>query len=193
MWQSLRGPLGYLLFLSFLLSFGLTSFETVFGLYALERYGYGPAQVGTILTFVRLSSALVQALLTGPLSRRWGESRVIQGSLFVSAIGFMLMLTATDFATVLLTTCFFVVGNAMLRPVVAALISKRAGQRQGAAMGLSNSFMSMSRIAGPVWAGFALDLNLALPYSSGAFIMSLGLVTTFFWLVGGRERPGVHS
>lgn len=62
----------------------------------------------------------------------------------------------------------------MLPPVVAALISRRAGQGQGTAMGLNNAFMSLGQVAGLIWAGFALDLNLYLPYLSGA----VGLVLT---------------
>ncbi|MGC8839766.1 MAG: MFS transporter, partial [Anaerolineae bacterium] len=112
MGESLRGPLGYLYFLSFLLSFGLTNFEGVFGLYALERYGYGPDQVGLVLTSVGVVSAVVQGLLTGPVTKRWGEGRVIQGSLLASAAGFVLMLTAADLTTVLVTTSLFVMGNA---------------------------------------------------------------------------------
>jgi len=183
MWRALTGPLGYLMFLSFLLSFGLTNFEGIFGLYALERFGYGPQQVGTILTFIGLTSAATQAALTGPLSRRWGESRVIQGALGVSAVGFLLMLSASTFTAVLLTTAFFIVGNALLRPAAAALISRRSSEReQGVALGMHNSFMSLGRIIGPVWAGFAFDYWLSLPYLSGALVMTIGLLTTFVWL-----------
>lgn len=186
--RALAGPMGYLFFLAFLLSFGMTNFEGVFGLYALRRYDYGAGQVGTILTAIGLTSALVQGGLTGPLTKRWGESRVIQSSLLVSAIGFLLMLGATTFVMVLLTTCFFMVGNAMLRPAVASLISKRATQGQGVAMGLNNSFMSLGRIVGPVWAGALLDYNLYLPYLSGAAIMAIGWLTTLAWLTGSRAQ-----
>jgi DHA1 family multidrug resistance protein-like MFS transporter len=46
LWQALYSPIGFLLVLALLLSFGLTSFEGVFGLYALERFGYGPCAWG---------------------------------------------------------------------------------------------------------------------------------------------------
>jgi DHA1 family multidrug resistance protein-like MFS transporter len=183
MWQSLFGSLGYLMVLSFLLSFGLTNFEAIFGLYALERFGYGPEQVGTVFAVIGITSVLVQGLLTGPLTRRWGEGRVIQGALLMSAIGFLVLLTAFNFATVLLTICFFMVGNTLLRPTTAALISKRSNQQeQGAFLGLHNSFMSLGRIAGPTWAGFVFDFNMSLPYISGAVIMALSLLTSFVWL-----------
>ena len=125
-------------------------------------------------------SALVQGFLTGFLTKRFGERLVIQVSLVGSAIGFVLMLMAESFAGVLLTTAIFMLGNTLLRPAVSALISKRTAQGQGVAMGLSNSFMSMGRIVGPVWAGFALDLNLSLPYMSGAVVMAIAWVSTWF-------------
>jgi DHA1 family multidrug resistance protein-like MFS transporter len=190
--RALSGPMGYLLFLAFLLSFGMTNFEGVFGLYALERYGYGTGQVGAILTAIGLTAAVVQGGMTGPLTRRWGESRVIQGALLVSAAGFLLMLAAESFVSVLLTTCFFMVGNALLRPAVAALISKLAGESQGAAMGLNNSFMSLGRIIGPIWAGMALDYNLMLPYLSGALVMGIGFLTTLVWLTGPKTSQDLR-
>lgn len=179
--DALLGPMGYLMFLAFLLSFGLTNFEAVFGLYALQRYGYGTAQVGTILTAIGLTSVVVQGGLTGPLTRRWGEVTVILGALLLSAVGFVVMLLPETFVGVLVATCVFMVGNAMLRPTVSSMISQRAGQAQGAAMGLNNSFMSLGRIAGPIWAGLALDRNLALPYLSGAVVMAAGFVSTWIW------------
>jgi DHA1 family multidrug resistance protein-like MFS transporter len=42
------------------------------------------------------------------------------------------------------------------------------------ALGLANAFLSLGRIAGPLWAGFAFDINLNLPYWSGAVIMLAG-------------------
>jgi DHA1 family multidrug resistance protein-like MFS transporter len=181
--QSLFGPLGYLMFLSFLISFGLTNFEAIFGLYVLEQFGYEPADVGTFLMVMGVTSVIVQGGLTGPLTKRLGESRVIQGALMVSAIGFLLMLGAFNFISLLITIIFFIVGNTLLRPTTAALISKRSNeQEQGAALGLHNSFMSLGRIVGPLWAGFVFDYNLSLPYISGAVIMVIGLLTTFVWL-----------
>ena len=71
----------------------------------------------------------------------------------------------------------------MLRPTTAALISKRSDERgQGAALGLHNSFMSLGRIVGPLWAGSVFDHHMSLPYATGAIVMGIGLVTTLFWL-----------
>lgn len=191
--RGLRGPLGYLFFLAFLFSFALTNFESVFGLYALRRYGYGTTQVGLILTAIGLTSAIIQGALTGPTTRRFGEKRVIQAALLASAGAFLLMLAASTFITVLITTCLFILSNAMISPSVNSLVSKRAGREQGTALGLNNSFMSLGRIIGPIWAGSILDVNLFLPYVSGAVIMAVGYVSTFFGFRSKESVPAAGS
>lgn len=182
LWKALFTPIGFLLVLAFLVSFGLTNFESVFGLYANASYGYGPQQVGGLLTFIGLVSAIVQGGLTGPFTRRWGEVRVIKISLLGSAVGFALMVLADSFVGVLLTTGFFVTSNAMLRPSVSSLISRRATLGQGVSMGLNNAFMSLGRSVGPLWAGFIYDINLSYPYWSGSIIMLVSFVISIFKL-----------
>jgi len=180
--HALFGPVGVLFLLALLMRFGLTSFEGIFGLYALKLYGYGPERVGTIVVVIGIISATMQGVLTGPLSRRWGEAAIIKVSLFVSAIAFLLMLQAGTFTEVLLTVSFFIVGNSLLRPAISSLISKRATIAQGKAMGLNNSFMSLGRIFGPVCAGFLFDVKISYPYLSGALAMLIGFLGSLLWL-----------
>ena len=188
MWQALFSPIGILLLLAFLLSFGMTNFESIFGLYALEKFAYGPREVGTVLTVIGILSAVMQGGLTGPLTKRWGETAVIRASLLGSSIGFLIMLAAFNYATILLTVGLFIISVAMLRPSVAALTSRRAGEiGQGTAMGLNNSFMSLGRIVGPLWAGMIFDFHLYMPYISGAVIMFIGFVVSMAWLKGSAE------
>ncbi len=175
LWQALRGPLGVLFVMSFLLSFGLTNFEGVFGLYAADRYGYTSGQVGLALTLVGFISAFMQGVMTGPATRRFGEVTVIRAALVGTAIGFGLMALAASTIPMLLAITFFMVSNAMLNPTVASLISKRAQGGQGMSLGLNNSFLSLGRIAGPLWAGNIYELNLNAPYLTGALIMLVGL------------------
>ena len=182
MWDALFSPLGFLFVLAFLLSFAMTNFEGIFGFYAERRYNYDAKTIGMILTVIGITSSLAQGVLTGPSIKRWGDSTVIKASLIASAAGFLLMLTATNLITVMLTTGIFILGNAMLRPSVASLISKQADKGQGIAMGLNNSFMSLGRIAGPLWAGFVLDINLNYPFITGAIIMFLGFIATLKFL-----------
>lgn len=49
-------------------------------------------------------------------------------------------------------------------------------------MGLNNSFMSLGRIIGPLWAGATLDVNLNFPFLTGAAIMLLAWLTSLKFL-----------
>lgn len=187
MWKALFSPIGILLVLAFLVSFGLTNFEGVFGLYALKRFAYGPDKVGSLLTIIGLVSAIVQGALTGPATKRFGEVAVIRFSLIGSVLGFGVMLLAYNYPTVALTVGLFILSNAMLRPAISSLTSQRATLGQGVAMGLNNSFMSLGRIAGPITAGFLFDLNIIFPYLAGAIVMLIGFLVSVIWL--GNETP----
>ena len=187
MWQALFVPIGFLLILAFLHSFALANFEGVFGMYTQLRYDYSATQVGIVLTVVGLVSAIVQGALTGPATRKWGDSLVVKVSLFASIFGFIFMtLGASEpgkiAASVVLTSGFFMLTNSMIRPGASSLISKQGNTSQGVAMGMNNAIMSLGRIAGPLWAGYALDINLNFPYLTGAFIMAVGFVLCLIYL-----------
>lgn len=186
MWTALRGPLGRLFALTFILSFGMSHFWSIFGLYALQRFGYGPGEVGIVMAAMGLGSAVMQSFVVGHLAQRWGEEAVIRWALLASAGGFLLMLTATGFAAVILMTSLFVMATSLVMPMVSALVSKQALTGQGKALGLNNSFMSLGQVIGPIWAGMILDVNLALPFVSGAMVMAIALGTTLIWA---HRRP----
>lgn len=188
MWHALKGPIGFLLVLAFLVSFALTNFEGIFGLYMAERFEYGPGDVGLLLTVVGLISAVVQGVLTGPATRKFGEANVIKISFIASAVGFIAMVAAFNTLTILLSVGFFVFSNAMIRPGVSSLISKKATIGQGVAMGLNNSFMSLGRVVGPVLAGLVFDIDIHLPYLTGAVVTFVGFVLCLFLLPPAKKE-----
>ena len=154
MWQGLKGPLALFFLLSFLVSFGLSNMEGILGLFALERFEFGPPEVGSVMVVVGTVVAVVQIALTGPATKRFGERNVIKAALLGLTVTFLLILSAYDFTTLLITISLFAFTNAMLRPSIASLISKETKIDQGLAMGLNSSFMSLGRFTGPLLAGF---------------------------------------
>ncbi len=191
MLAALGGPIGFLLVQAFLNNFALTNFEGIFGFYAQRRFGYDELTVGLVISVVGLVGSIVQGLLTGPATRRFGDVAVLKASLVGSAIGFALMLMASTLPTVLITTAFFVFSNSMLRPSVASLISKRTTLGQGVSMGLNNAYMSLGRIIGPMWAGTVIDINLGYPFITGAAIMLLAFAASLVFLPREAPAPGM--
>jgi DHA1 family multidrug resistance protein-like MFS transporter len=189
-WAALFSPIGSILLLTFISTSGLMIFSSVFGLYGLQKFSFSPNDVGIMLMVLGLVSALAQGILAGPLTKRWGEETVIKSTLLGSVIGFLLMFLANNYLNILLTTAFFALMTALQIPALISLTSRRATIPQGIAMGLSNSFVSLGRIVGPVWGGAALDIYLGLPYLSGAVVMLAGFGMSLVWLPKSRtETP----
>jgi DHA1 family multidrug resistance protein-like MFS transporter len=135
-----------------------------------------------ILAVVGLVSAGGK-VFTGSLTRRWGDAVVIKTSLLTGSVGYLVLLLANTYPTILLATGFFVLSKTFLRPAVLSLTSKQSPIGQGAAMGLSNSAMSLGRIVGPIWAGTIFDVNYDFPYLSGAAILFIGFFLSLLWVL----------
>lgn len=185
-WQATNSPIGSLLILTFISTCGLMIFANVFGLYALDKFSFGTEDVGVMMMVLGLVSALAQGLLAGPFTKKLGDETVIKWGLLATALGFGLMLLADSYWTILLATAFFGLTVALQVPALTSLTSRRATVPQGIAMGLSNSFVSLGRIFGPLLGGFIYDINILLPYMSGAAIMVLGFFASLIALRGGK-------
>ncbi|NPV43676.1 MAG: MFS transporter [Firmicutes bacterium] len=174
--KALLSPIGILLIMTFIVSFGLTNFQGIYGLFALKKFGYGPQKVGTILMVMGAVLAIGQGVIAGSLIKRFREELIIKVSLILSSIGFVSMVVVRSYPGVLASTGIFILAISLLRTSIAALISKKSAIGQGVAMGLNDSFKSLGRIIGPVWAGFIFDINANYPYITGAVIMLIGFV-----------------
>jgi DHA1 family multidrug resistance protein-like MFS transporter len=183
-WQAISSSIGGLLVMAFMAAFGLTAFFGIFGLYALQKYDAGPEAVGGVMMVFGLLTAVGQGLLTGPLTKRWGEAIVIQGSLVITAVGFIFISLADTFTLFLIAIGLFTLAIAILSPAVAALTSRQTPLEQGMTMGLSNAAQSLGRIAGPLLGGIAFDLYIEYPNYIGAVVMFAGFIISLFMIEG---------
>jgi MFS transporter, DHA1 family, multidrug resistance protein len=106
-------------------------FANIFGLYALEKFGFGLEDVGVMMMVLGLVSALAQGMLAGPLTKKLGDELVTKVGLFATAIGFGLLLLANTYVTILLATAFFALTVALQVPALTSLTSRRATVPQG--------------------------------------------------------------
>ena len=118
---------------------------------------------------------------------------MIKGGLLATALSFGLMLLANTYITILLATAFFALTVALQVPALTSLTSQRATVPQGIAMGLSNSFVSLGRIAGPLVGGFLFDLNILFPYLSGIALMSIGFVASLIAFKEGSRKYQIQN
>lgn len=169
--EGLQSPEGFLYVLAFLIAFALANMEAVLALFGKQRFNMGPAQVGLLMGGMGILSVIQQGVVIGPLTRKIGEVRIIQGGLAVAIAGFLGLAWSPTLEVMVVSTLIFTSGNVLLQPSVTALISKRVrAAGQGQVMGLNNSFQSLGRGLGPLWAGVAFDFYSTLSFLTGALV-----------------------
>lgn len=164
------------------MSFGLTSFQGITGLYVVDKFSFNTKQVGVIWMVMGGTLIVVQGALTGPLTKRFGEALLIRLGLIGGALGFIAMSLAGNYITTLLALGFFTFALALIGPALNAHISRFAGERQGAVMGLNSAATSLGRVIGPLWGGYLYEVNIEFPYLSGAAALILALLVSSFGL-----------
>jgi DHA1 family tetracycline resistance protein-like MFS transporter len=138
---------------NFLLHFSHHVFSAVFVLYAGDRYGWGPWQVGLVLAFVGALDMAVQGLLVGPLVKRLGDRKVMVMGLVGGGIGLACMGLAPTgwlFAAAMVPNAFWGLAMPTLQSLMTRLVSEsEQGQLQGATMSLG----SIAGVASPLFFG----------------------------------------
>lgn len=182
-------PAGMLMLLIFIVSFGMTNFQAIVGLYVLDRFHWDTRQVGTIWMVMGGVMFLSQGVLTGLLTKRFGEVTVIRAGLLIGAVGFLTLMLADGFTTFLLAAGFFTLAIALIGPALNSYLSAFGGEHQGALMGLNTAFASLGRVFGPLWAGLIYDVNMGYPFISGAATLLVGFVFSLLGLHAARAKP----
>ena len=177
-WRVAGSPLAPFYGIVFAVPFAMAALETTFPLLLRDRLGLGAREMGTMFLFMGTAVFLVQGFLLGRLINALGEERVLAAGLVINALGFLLMPAAGGPAAITAALVLSGVGNQVMRPTSASLITKRTAGGQGAAIGVMDSFDSLGRILGPLLAGPAYAAEARLPYylSAGILIAALGLL-----------------
>jgi len=176
-----RPVLGRLLAVFFLVILAFAGMEATFALWAMREYGWGPAQIGYVFTYVGLLSAVMQGGLIGPLTRRFGEERLMQSGLALIALGLLLLPFAGTLPPLMVAVTALSVGMGAMQPSLNSLISRRAGaEEQGEVMGVAQSVGSLSRVLGPVMAGALFEaFGRNSPFLWGAVLVGAALLLSW--------------
>lgn len=154
-----RNPvLAQFLAIGFFTMAGFVMMETTMVLFLDKTFGYEVEATGWYFAFIGFIIVIVQGRLIGPLTRRFGEwPLAIIGPLFIAAG--MVGLTRTAFTPLLvlllLSGALNATGRSLQTPTLTALLSRYADRReQGVAFGLFQGLGSLSRVIGPILAGW---------------------------------------
>ncbi|THD64659.1 MFS transporter [Phenylobacterium sp.] len=187
--EAIRHPvIGRLMLLTFLVGFAFTGIESMFGLWGQAKFGWGPRQISICFAAVGAVAAITQFFITGPLSERYGEGRMLAIGMGMNALGSLMQPFSTGLVVTTVLMCITAVGQSVAWPNVGALISRTADpHRQGQILGLNNASGAFARFVGPFCAsqGFAL-ISINAPFIQGALIVAPAILLA---LSAARRAP----
>jgi MFS transporter, DHA1 family, tetracycline resistance protein len=173
-----RRVLARLILVNFLVILAFAGMQSVFAIWAMPQLGWGPGQVGYVFAYVGLLSVVLQGGLIGRLTRYFGEERLVLGGLALIAGGLLAMPLAHDLPILAAAVTGLALGMGLVQPSINSLISRGAGrEEQGEVMGVSQSAGSLSRVLGPLAAGYAFaGFGRNSPYFLAAGLIAVTLL-----------------
>src|SRR3984957_14268067 len=138
---AVRHPVvGRLMLLTFSVGIAFTAIESTFALWAQHRFGWVPRDIGLCFGITGAVSACCQFLLTGPLSRRFGEGNMLAVGMAGTVICTALQpFSDGGFFTVALMA-LMALSQSVAFPNSGALLSRSVDpDHQGQIMGLNNA------------------------------------------------------
>ncbi|WP_252502558.1 MFS transporter [Sporosarcina sp. Marseille-Q4943] len=169
------------LVITLVMSFGLMAYESVLGLFVDNEFNATPKDIAIMVTSTGIVSVVIQLFAVDWIVRRFGERKVLNIFLGVTAVGFLLCIFAPSYIMFFGVTMIIFLATSILRPVLTTLISKLAGNEQGFAMGMNNSYMSIGNVLGPLSAGLLYDVHHLYPFILGLVVLVATIGVSVAW------------
>jgi len=180
---------GRLMLLTFSVGVAFTAIESTFALWARHRFGWEPRDVGLCFGVTGAVSACCQFLLTGPLSRRFGEGPMLAAGMAGSVICTALMPLSTGGLITVALMALMALSQSVAFPNSGALLSRSVDpDHQGQIMGLNNATGALARVTGP-----QLGLGLLGLTINGAFYLGALIVAPAIFLAVGAGRAAQRT
>lgn len=170
----------------FFLNFAFSGLQTNFAVYTFDKLGMGPEANAMVFAYIGVIAVVMQAVIVRRLSKHFSDRALATVGLGLMALGFLATAFAYDSLTLYLASTLTPVGSGLTTPTLTSMLSREvSSHEQGWILGASQSFASLARIVGPVWAGLVYDhISQGAPYWTG----SIWLVVTLL-VLGFAARP----
>ncbi|MCF8486802.1 MAG: TCR/Tet family MFS transporter [Rhodobacteraceae bacterium] len=133
-----------------ILGIAMNVYPSIWAFYGQARFGWDSGMVGISLAVYGVSFAFGQALLVGPMIRRWGEHRAAHYGMWVDVITLAALGFVTSPILALAITPVTALGGAVT-PALQALASRAApADAQGELQGVMASLNAIAMITSPL-------------------------------------------
>jgi MFS family permease len=163
-----------LMLVTFLAGCAFNGIESVFGLWTQARFAWGPQQVGAAFAVTGIVSAICQIAITGPLSKKYGEARILAAGMALTTVCVSLQPLSVGGWMIVALLAVSAFGQSIAWPNVSALLSRNVDwEHQGQYLGLNNAVGAAARLVGPSIAALTFS-NIAVDapfYSAGLMVL----------------------
>ncbi|MEN1968768.1 MFS transporter [Lentibacillus sp. N15] len=188
-WKRIFIPIYLISFLIiFIFSFGLSSFESLFSLFADHKFGFTPKDIAIMISGGGILGAIFQVVFFGHFIKWFGEVRLVRYCLIFSMVLVFLMTLVHEYYMIMLVTITIFIGFDLLRPTVTTYLSRIAGNEQGFVAGMNSMFTSIGNVIGPVIGGLLFDIDLNYPFYFAAILLAVGIGITFAWKESAKDH-----
>ncbi len=165
---------GSLLISRFFFGLAFATFQTIFSLYALQKFNLSPIQTGYILTYVGVLSVITQGFLVGRIASLVREDILIISCVGLMAVSLLGWALAPSVLVLLIVMAPTSLAGGMLNTMLSSTLTKSVASHEiGGILGLSASVESSTRIIAPTLGGYLLQqVGTWAPGAAGAVIMA---------------------
>lgn len=166
----------------FFLNFAFSGLQTNFAVYTFDKLGMGPEANAMVFAYIGVIAVFMQTVVIRRLTQRFSDRALAAAGLGLMALGFLATAFAYDSLTLYLASTLTPMGSGLTTPTLTSLLSREVTSReQGWILGASQSFASLARIVGPVWAGLVYDhISQGAPYWTGSIWLIVTLLVLAF-------------
>lgn len=167
--------------------------ESIFAIWALNKFGFGPRTVGLLLFCFASLAVLTQGGLVRVLVPRLGEPRLATIGIAAYVIGLVLVGEASGWVATAAGLALCGVGTGSFGPSASALASRQSTDHdRGAVMGTYQASSSLARVIGPFASGpVYAALGPSAPYLLAALIAAPA--AWFVWRVRSQSSISVSK
>lgn len=180
-----RPALAMLITAILLVTIAHSMLESIIAIWAMDRFDFGPRQLGFFLLLMGALVVLMQGGAAGQLTGRFGEKRVAVAGITSYLCGLVLLALSEGLLLMICGGVLCGLGAGAYLPGLSSLVSKQADpSERGVVMGTYQSATSLARIIGPMVSGALYSgISYRAPFLLGILVASPAL-----WLIIQSQR-----
>ena len=178
--SALTKPLiGSVFVILFIITFAFSAIPVIVPLLGIAFFGFTELEMSYFFMYIGVVQIILQGLLIGRLTARWGEENLMVFGSLLMALGMFFMPLYPNIVVFFASITLISSGVGTLNTILPSFLSKRTpANEQGGMLGIAQSVGSIARIPGPLVGGVVAQfagLNVA-------FFISATLVLVCFFL-----------